>query len=112
MKIMLNQGEINRRKNRWQAVRHQMNVHKVTPQEVAHQTPYSKELVEKGIGGEDVPITSPFLYACVKIFGLEDARAEPNKETDYIYPDYELEALLKPPPEMPPRQGNFWEWDD
>ena len=101
--------EINHRKDMWQTIAWQMNTCRVTPGELARQTPYSQDLIERGVGGEPVPITSAFLRNCVRAFGLVSGRTEYNADPVENLPAGELESILKPPPEMPPRQGNFWE---
>ena len=111
MRKTFTQDEINHRKDVWQAILYQMKTHKVTPKELAYQTGYQQQLIERGIGGEPELITSAFRRACVRVFCLVDGRAEPHRDTIGMLSDDGLEALLKPPPEMPPRQGNFWEWN-
>lgn len=112
MRIIPNQDEINHRKALWQTIKWRMNVHRITPKVLADKTPYSKDLIDRGIGGEPVPITSDFSRACVNVFGLKSARAKYYEDTDDILSDDELETLLRPQPAMPPRQGNFWDSDE
>ena len=109
MRITPDQDEINHRMNVWQTIRWRMNTHRLTPKELADRTPYSQDLIEKGIGGEPVPITSPFLWDCVIAFGITSGRGKYYEETVETRPDNELEELLKPPRAMPPRQGDFWD---
>ncbi len=103
------EDEINHRKDMWQTIAWQMNTHRVAPEELARQTPYSRDLIERGVGGEPVPITSAFMRNCVKAFGLVSGRTEYNVDPVQNLPASELESILKPPPEIPLRQGNFWE---
>ena len=112
MRIMPTQDEINHRKGVWQTIKWRMNAHRVTPKQLAYQTRYSQELIERGISGEPVPITSAFLRACVMAFGLTSGRTKYYEDTVEILSDDELKALLKPEPAMPPRQGNFWDYDE
>ena len=109
MRITPNQAEVNHRKDVWQVIKWRMNVHRITPKELAYKTPYSQDLIEKGISGESVPITSPFLQACVMAFGLTSSRTRYYEETIETLPDDELERLIKPLPAMLPHQGNFWD---
>ena len=106
------EDDINERKDIWQAIRWRMNVHRLTPKELARQTPYSQDLIERGIGGKPLPITLDFLRACVTAFGLigvTSGRTKPyEKKVDILSYDGYIE-LIKPPPAMPPRQGNFWD---
>ena len=110
--IKLNQEEINRKKDIWQIIRWRMNAHRITPEELAKRTHFSKELIERGINGEPMPITSPFLHDCVNAFGLTSARAKFFEETVDELSDEACIKLLKPEPAMPPRQGNFWEYQE
>jgi hypothetical protein len=112
------QEDINRRKDVWQMILWRMGVHRFTPKKLASQTPYSQSLIEKGISGEPIPLTLPFLRACVKAFGSAMGRidccgriVDDGKTVDDM-PYDECVDILKPPPEMPPRQGNFWEYED
>ena len=109
MRITPTRDEINRRKDVWQSIKWRMNVHHINPKVLAYRTPYSQDLIEKGINGEPVPITSDFLRACAMAFGLTSGRTKYYEETVEILSDDELEALLKPQSAMPPRQGNFWD---
>jgi len=110
MRITPSQDDINERKGIWQAICWRMNVHKVPPKELAHQTPYSQDLIERGIGGEAVPITLDFLRDCVKAFGLASGRAKNHEKPTDILSYGKCVELLKPSPAMPPRQGNFWDY--
>jgi hypothetical protein len=87
-----------------------MNVHRVSPEQLASKTHYSKELIERGISGELIPIPSVFLHNCVSAFGLTSARTRFFEETEDLLSDEECVSLLKPKPEMPPRQGDFWDY--
>ena len=109
IRITPNQDEINHRKVLWQTILWRMNVHKIDPQKLADLTPYPQDLIERGISGEPVPITFPFLCACVEAFGIPSGRGKYYEETIETRSYNELEELLKPPPAMPPRQGTFWD---
>jgi len=88
-----------------------MNTHKVDPKELASQTPYSQDHIERGINGEPIPLTFPFLCACVDAFGLS-GRGKYYEDTIETRSTSEVETLLKPPPAMPPPQGDFWEREE
>jgi len=109
MRVTPTQDEINHRKDVWQVIKWRMNVHGVNPKKLAYLTPYSQDLIEKGINGESVPITSDFLRTCVMVFGLTSGRSKYYEETVEMLSDEQIEALLRPSPAMPPRQSNFWE---
>ena len=96
----------------WKIILQQMREHRVTPDELARRTLYPIDLINKGIRGEYAPITHGFLVACVKIFGSFDTRQDPYGQLIDTMSDDDLWRLLKPKAAMPPRQGNFWEWDD
>ena len=111
MRIIPTQDEINHRKDVWQLICWRMNVHRINPEELSDQTPYSKDLIEKGTGGEPIPLTLDFLRACVRAFnliGITSGRGNAGGPLDTISYD-ECINLLKPPSAMPPRQGNFWD---
>jgi hypothetical protein len=111
MRTTLTQDEINHRMDMWQVIRWRMNSHKIEPKELAKRTNYSQDLIERGISGEPVPITFPFLCACVEAFSLS-GRGKFYEDTIESRSISEVENILKPQPAMPPRQGNFWEYDD
>ena len=111
MKNRLTQDQASHIRDLWEAIKWRMNVHRVTPEELARRTPYSQDLIERGIHGDPVPLTCAFRLACVKAFGLRDARGS-LYGLDEDLSDDEIDRLLKPEPAMPPRQGNFWEWKD
>jgi len=111
MRITLNQGQINEIKNIWQAIRWRLNERRLTPTGLAYQTGYSKKHIERGIRGEAAPITIDFLRDCVMAFGLPlsgRTKCYEEKMVDNLSWD-ECVRLIKPPPAMPPRQGNFWD---
>ena len=110
MRTTPSQDELNHRKELWGNIKWRMNVHRITPKELADKTPYSQDLIKRGINGEPVPITRPFLEALVIAFGLTSGRTKYYEETIESLPDSDLEQLIKPLPAMPPRQGNFWDW--
>ena len=112
MRIAPTQEELNHRKDVWKTIAWRMNAHRVTPKKLADKTPYSQDLIERGISGEPVPITHDFLCDCVMAFGLTSGRTKYYEDTVENLPDSELEAMLKPLPAMPPRQANFWERDE
>ena len=109
MRVIPNQDDINERKDIWQAIRWRMNERRITPQELARRARYSQDLIERGISGEPVPIRHA-LRNFVEAFGLRSGRF--YEETVDSLPDDECKKLLKPQSAMPPRQGNFWDWND
>ena len=119
MRTIPTQDEINQRKDGWKIIANRMNIHHVTPEELASKTPYSQNLIKKGIGGEPIPITKEFARDCViKAFKLREVEIDGRiKDVNYAKPVDDLSyedymELMKPPPAMPPKQGNFWEWDE
>jgi len=109
MRITYNQDQVNDIKNIWQAIRWRLNERRLTPLKLAFQTEYSKKDIERGIRGEPVEITVDFLRDCVLAFGLTSGRTKHYEETADDLPWDECVRLIKPPPAMPPRQGNFWD---
>ncbi len=105
-------------KSDWQALRQRMNMHRITPKKIAYLTKYPIDRIMKGTSGELIPITTSFLNRCVRVFGLVDSRAQLNakaqsyEDTDESLSYDECMRLIKPPPAMPPLQGNFWERED
>lgn len=112
MRIIPSQDDINERKDIWQTIRWRMNERRFTPKDLANRTQYSQDLIERGIRGEPIPITPPFLLDCVTAFGLTSGRTKYYEETADDLSYNECVELLKPPPAMPPRQSNFWEYAD
>ena len=115
MQITPSQDDINEIREIWYWICRQMNEHRITPQVLASRTGYSQESIERGISGEPVPVRHDLL-SFVKALGLlgitKDNRANYYEVTEDV-PSYDkCKELLKPPAAMPPRQGNFWEYDD
>jgi len=109
---MTNQDQINAIKNIWQAILFRMNERRITPSDLADRTGYRRELIERGIKGEIIPVTLDFLRDCVTVFGLTSGRAKYYEDTAEILSIGECVSLIKPPPAMSPKQGNFWEYND
>jgi len=103
------EDDINEIKDIWQAIRWRMNERRITPQKLASRARYSQDLIERGISGEPVPIRHA-LRSFVEAFGLRSGRF--YEETVDSLTDDKCKELLKPPSAMPPRQGNFWDYDD
>ena len=102
-------------KSDWQAILWRMKAHRIAPASLAYLTKYPEDSIRKGISGELIPITLPFLHGCVRAFELVNARkagaqlyADPVESMSYD----ECIRLIKPAPAMPPRQGNFWEVEE
>ncbi len=111
MRTMPNQAQITKRKDDWQKIRWRMNERRITPEELAHKTQYSPDLIERGVRGEPIPITDDFIHKCVMAFNLTSSRIKYFEETVYDLPYDECIEIIGPPSAMPPRQGNFWNWD-
>ncbi len=112
MRVRSKQDEDNEIRNIWPAICFRMNERKLTPRGLASRTKKSKSDIERGIAGEPVPIDLGFLRDCVLAFGLPMGRAENYEETVKSLTWDECMGLIKPPPAMPPRQDNFWDYDD
>ena len=111
MRITPDQVQINQTKSIWQAIRWRMNERRLTPTGLAARTGYSKNEIERGIGGEPVEIGVDFLRDCVLAFGLTSGRRKYFEETGVENLSWdECVKLIKPPPAVPPRQGNFWDY--
>ena len=104
------QGRINYIHSIWQAIRWRMNERRITPEELALKTGYSKDHVERGLVGEPIPITKMFLNRAAMAFGLTSGRAKYYEDTTEILTYEELVDLIMPKPAMPPRQGDFWNY--
>jgi len=109
---MPNQNQINEVLNIWQAIRNRMNERRLAPMGLASRTKYSKNDIERGIAGEIVSIDLDFLRDCVLAFGLPSGKTKYYEETVEGLTWDECVRLIKPPPAMPPRQGNFWDYDN
>ena len=106
---MLDQDDIKEIKNIWQMIRWRMNERRILPQELARRTGFSQQHIERGIKGEPVPIRHALPYF-IKAFGITSARQKGPEDTVDILTYDECIKLLKPPPAMPPYQGNFWDY--
>ncbi len=102
-------------KSDWQAILWCMKAHRIDPARLAYLTKYPESNIRKGISGELIPIMLPFLHRCIRAFQLVNARntgaqlyEDPVESMSYE----ECMRLIKPPPAMPPPQGNFWEIED
>lgn len=111
MEVMPKQNQSNEVLNIWQAIRFRMNERRVTPMGLASRTRYSKNEIERGIAGEPVMIDLDFLRDCILAFRLTIGRAEHYEETVKSLTWDECMGSIKPPPAMPPQQGNFWDYD-
>jgi hypothetical protein len=89
-----------------------MNERRVTPRKVAYHTGYSLKFIEEGIAGKPAPITLDFLRNFVTMLGLRSGRTRYYEDTPEVLTWDDCVAGIKPPPAMPPRQGNFWEYSD
>ena len=106
------EADINERKDIWQAIRWRMNERRITPQELASRARYSQDLIERGLRGEPIPITDDFIHKCVMAFGLTSGRTKYYEDTVDCLSYDECIRLIGPPPAMPRRQGNFWDWNE
>ncbi len=95
----------------WPAIVLRMNERRITPELLAYKTGYSLKRIREGIAGTPAQITEDFLRKCVIAFGLLDGRKSDGKGADTLSFD-ECVKLIKPTPAMPPRKGNFWDYDD
>jgi len=99
-------------KDIWQAICWRMNERRVIPKQVAYHTGYPLKFIEKGIAGEPAQITLAFLQDFVTALGLTSGRTKHYEDTAEILSWEDCVEAIKPTPAVPPRQGNFWEWQD
>jgi hypothetical protein len=107
------QFDANEAKSVWQIIIWNLNVHRITPQQLAQYTGYSINLIMRGIKGEAALVTDGFLRNCVAVFGKTSGRIDPHNPlniNDQMTRE-ECIRLLSPPPAMPTGQKNFWEGD-
>ncbi len=115
MSMTPSQDDINERREIWYWIRFRMNERRITPQKLASRTGYSQERIERGISGEPVAIRHalPTFVRALGLLGLKSASRATFYEGTEDVPSYDkCKELLKPPAAMPPRQGNFWDYDD
>ncbi|MBI4285206.1 MAG: hypothetical protein HY670_04800 [Chloroflexi bacterium] len=106
----MSQERINRIRDIWQYILDRMRERRITPERLSSLTGYPVDRIRRGIKGEPVEITDDFLRECVMAFGLTSGRTRSYEETVDTLSFDECVNMLKPPPAMPPRQGNFWDW--
>ncbi len=113
MRIQTDEDQSNKYKNTWQAILNCMRERKITPAKLSQRTGYTRGYIERGISGESVEISLDFLHRCVgaMIINPVSGRASDYEKTISTLSYNDCVKLLKPPPAMPPRQGNFWDWD-
>ena len=99
----------------WRMIWRQMDERAIDPVQLAAATPYSLEHIERGIAGEVIPVTLPFLRACVVALGIVESgrthvRDRYTKREDSLSYDECLE-LLASSRAIPPRQRHFGDWE-
>jgi len=99
-------------KDIWQAIIWRMNERKILPAMLASETGYPLDYIIRGIAGQPVEVELSFLRGCVRVFRLMSGQTKIYEEAINTLSYDECIKLIKPPPEMPPRQGNFWDWDE
>jgi hypothetical protein len=98
----------------WKIILMNMNIHRITPRQLAQRTEYSIFFIFKGVKGETALITDEFLRKCVEVFGSANGRIDPYNP---INPSSHLTRqecidVLRPPSAMPTGEKNFWENDN
>ena len=113
MRIQTGEDQSNKYKNTWQVILYRMRERKITPAELSRRTGYTRGYIERGINGESVEISVDFLRRCVgaMIINPVSGRTSDYEKAISTFSYDDCVELLKPPPAMPPRQGNFWDWD-
>ena len=105
MRKIPSQSDMEERREIWQGIRCWMNYKGVTPKELAQQTKYPKDRLERGIRGEPEPIKHAlldFVYA----LNPPSARGKFYEEGYEILTEDEFKDCLKPPS---PQQRSFWD---
>jgi hypothetical protein len=101
-------------KNIWQTILYRMRERYISPIKLANQTGQSRDFIERGIKGEPERLELRFLQNCVRTLIYNPISGRTN-EYDKVITSLSFQdcvRLLKPSPQMPPRSGNPWEWDD
>ena len=115
MRVRCDKEEISgRAMSDWQKIRWWMNAHKISPIELATVTGFNQDFIERGLKGEPLSIPIGFLRNIATNWLFKACRTD-KKTFSCPVDDMTYDQLMDhigPPPAMPPRQGNFWEWDD
>jgi len=101
------EDDLKERKEIWRCIHWWMDKFGLTTEKLASRARCSRDLIERGISGEPVPIRHA-LRNFVEAFGLRSAsRAKFYEETEDILTDEEYIELLTAPLTKNPRQGKL-----
>ena len=77
--------------------------------QISRATGYRIDHIERGLAGEDIPVTYDFICRLVIYLGLVPVRpVRPGSYEDRYVPTYDQCVELLKLPEEPPQQGSLW----
>ena len=88
-------------KNIWQSLLWHKRERNLVTLQISRATGYRIDHIERGLAGEDIPVTEKFLRRLVIYLGLAPGRKE-HYEDRYV-PTYDQCVELLKPPEEPPQ---------
>lgn len=95
-------------KNIWQSLLGHKRERNLGTLEISRATGYSVDHIERGLAGEDIPVTYDFIRRLVIYLGLASGHKEHYEDTyDRLTYDQYVELLKRP--EEPPQQCSLWD---
>ena len=95
-------------KNIWQSLLRHMRERNLRILQISRATGYSIDHIERGLAGEDIPVTYNFIRRLVIYLGLAPSHKEHYEDT-YDILTYDLCVELLKSPEEPPQQSSLWD---
>ena len=108
MDSMFKDKRISDIKNIWQSLLWHKRECNLGTLQISRATGYRIDHIERGLAGEDIPVTYAFLRRLAIYLGLAQGREEHYEDT-YDRLTYDQCVELLKPPEEPPQQGGLWD---
>ncbi|MBA7694552.1 hypothetical protein ES703_103163 [subsurface metagenome] len=101
-------------RNIWQSLLWHKRECNLSTLRISRATGYRIDHIERGLAGEDIPVTFDFIRRLVSYLGLVSVRpvrpARPERYEDtYDRLTYDQYVELLKPPEEPPQQCSLWD---
>ena len=99
---------INDIKSIWQSLLWHKRERNLRILQISRATGYRIDYIERGLAGEDIPVTYDFIRRLVIYLGLAPGHKEHYEDT-YDRRTYDQYVELLKPPEEPPQQCSLWD---